>query len=159
MNERINSIQYQMDPVSLHSTIAGLSATLESILRTLPSSTTNLVSTKPGAVDTRADVLSRDLRQDWHNIQKSSRYADLKHAQVGKLLHSLQIIEYDLDKLHKVFGNVDTYRKIPLLRRFHWRHDSEDAMTSMLLAKNVIVMIRTLQGLGNRETLLIESVG
>ena len=147
-----------MDPVSLLAGVAGLVASLEIILRTLQSFTKNLASTRPGAVDALAEDPLRKLRQDWVNIQ-SSLHADMKHAQAEKLLHSLQAIEHDLDKLQEVFGNVGIYRNIPLFRRVHWKRDSEDAVTSILLAKNAVHMIRTLQGLGHRENMLIGSVG
>ena len=148
---------YQMNPLSLHAGVAGLVASLETILAALQSFTKDLASTRLGAADTRAKDPLRDLRQDWLDIQ-SSPHTDLKHAQVVKLLHLLQAIEHDLDKLQEVFRNVSIYRKIPLFRGLRWRHDSEDASTSIILAKNVIHMIRALQGLGDRETMLIGSV-
>ena len=145
-----------MDPVSLLAGVAGLLASLETILRTLQSFTKSITSTRLGAIDALAEDPLRDLRRDRFNIQ-SSLHADLNHAQVENLLHSLQAIEHDLDKLQEVFGDVGIYRKIQLFRRVHWRRDSEDAVTSILLAKNVIHMIRTLQELGHGE--LIETVG
>ena len=147
-----------MNPPSLHAGVAGLVASLETILLTLQSFTKDLASTRLGAVDADAEDPLRVLRQDWLDIQ-SSLHADLKHAQVEKLLHSLQAIEHDLEKLQEVFRNVGICRKIPLFRGLHWRHDSEDALTSIILAKSVIYMIRTLQGLGDRENMLIASVG
>ena len=145
-----------MDPVFLLAGVAGLVASLETILRTLQSFTKKIASTRLGAIDALAEDPLRDLRRDSFNIQ-SSLHADLNHAQAENLLHSLQAIEHDLDKLQEVFGDVCIYRKIQLFRRVHWRRDSEDAVTSILLAKNVIHMIRTLQELGHGE--LIETVG
>lgn len=147
-----------MDPISKFAGAAGLVTTLESILRTLPSFTTTLPSTSLGTIDAAAQDPLRDLRQHSLNIQRNL-HTDLKKAHLEKLLHSLQPIEHQLDKLQEVYRNVRIYRQIPMLRGFHWKHDSEDAVASILLARNVIYMMKALQGLGHRESMISGSVG
>ena len=149
-----------MDPVSALAGVAGLVASLETILRTLQNFKYSFASKRLGVVYTRDEDLFRDLRWNLDNLLShlSSLRTDLKDAQVEELLHSLKVIENKLDTLQKVIQNAAKYRKMRLFRRDLWRRDTEDAATSILLAKNVILMIRTLQELGHRENIPIASM-
>lgn len=152
-----------MDPVSALTSVAGLVASLETILRTLENFSYNLASKRLSAATRDEDPL-RNLRRDFLNLDnilshRSSLHTDLKHSRVNELLHSLQVIENELDALQKVIQNTRIYRRIRLFRRALWKRDAEDAATSILLAKNVIHMIRLLQELGHRENIPLASVG
>lgn len=152
-----------MDPVSALAGVAGLVASLDTILRTLEKFTYSVASGRLGLV-TRDEDSFRNLRRNFRDLDnilshQSSLHTDLNHAQVEELLHSLQVIENELDTQQKVVQNAKIYRKTRLFRRALWRRDTEDAATSILLAKNVIHMIRTLQELGHRENRHIASIG
>ena len=151
-----------MDPVSALASVAGLVASLETILRTLEKLSYNLASRKLGVVTLDENPL-RNLRRIFLSLNnilshQSSLHPDLKHAQVNELLQSLQVIEDELDTLQKVIQNTKVYRKIRLFRRALWKRDTDDAATSILLAKNVIHMIRLIQELGHRENIPLASI-
>lgn len=140
-----------MEPVPALAVIVGLVGSLDTTLHTLQDFTYRYSSY------THAEDLLRNLYQHLIQVQ-SSLNANLKHAQVEKLLDALQDIEQDLDKLQETVQDVDKYRKIRLLRCIPWRRDMEAAMTSILLAKDMIQMIRTVKGRGHGEKMLMESV-
>ena len=147
-----------MDPVSAVTVIVGLLASLDTTLRTLHNFTYDFPSTRFGSIYANAEGQLQTLYQELVLVQ-SSLHANLSHAQVAKLLNLLQNIEKDLKNLQEAFQSVVKYRKIRLWRRFPRRRDTEAAVTSILLAKDMIHMIRALQGRGRKEKMLIEKVG
>ena len=147
-----------MDPVSAVTVIVGLLASLDTTLRTLHNFTYDFASTRSSSIYANAEGQLRTLYQDLVLVQ-SSLHANLSHAQAEKLLGLLQGIEDDLNNLQEAIRSVDKCRKIRLWRRFPRRRDTEAAVTSKLLAKDMIHMIRALQGRGRKEKMLIEGVG
>ena len=149
-----------MDPVSALAGVAGLVASLETILRTLQNFTYTFASRRLDVVYMRDEDTLGKLRWNLDNLlsHQSSLHTVLKDAPVEELLRSLQVIENKLDTLQEIVQNAEKYRKIRWFRRALWRRDTEDAATSILLAKNVIRMIRTLQELGHGENIPIANI-
>lgn len=148
-----------MEPVSALAAVVGLVGCLDTTLRALHSFTYGFASWKSGGnyahIEDALTNISRDLSQT-----QSSLYATLKDTQVEELSGLLQDIEHDLEDLQAVFQSAEQHRKkVRWFRAFPRRRDSEAAAKNLLLAKNVIHMIRTLQGHGHRAESLIDGVG
>ena len=144
-----------MEPVSALARVTGLVVSLDTILRTLQYLTSNYASRTLDHSCAHTEDSFQSLYRNSTKIQ-SSLHTDPKGAQVEELLQMLHDIEKDLEDLHGLIQNEDRWRRLRLIRRFLWDRDKEDAVTSILLAKNVIHIIRTLQGLGHRDNMLIE---
>ena len=145
-----------MEPLSALASVAGLLGSLDAILRTLEHLTYNFLPRKSEDNYAHADSLLQNLSQKVAQV-RSSLDADLKHGQVEELLVPLQFIERGLDSLQETIRSVNTYRRFRLVGRFLRRRDTEAAMTSILLAKNVIRIIMTLQEIDRSEDMFIDS--
>lgn len=147
-----------MEPLSALASVAGLIGSLDAILRTLRHLTYRFLPKKLEGNYAHAEILLTNIYQQLAQLQ-SSLHADLQQARVKELLHMLQSIEQDLDSLQETIQSVNQYRRIRWVGRFPQRRDTEAAMTSILLAKNVIHIIMTLQELGHSDNMFIERVG
>lgn len=145
-----------MDPVSAVASVTGLLGSLDAILRTLGHLTYSFLPSKKEDSYAHAEFPWTKLSQDLAQV-RSSLDADLKHGQAEELLYRLQSIEQDLDNLQEKIRSMVKYRRIRLLGRLPRRRDMEAAMTSILLAKNVIRIIMTLQELDHSENMFIDS--
>lgn len=148
-----------MEPVSAIAAVVGLVGCLDTTLRALHSFTYNLASWRSGEyfanIEDALTNISRALSQT-----QSGLYATLKDTQLEELSDLLQDIEHDLEDLQAVIQSAEKHRKkVRWLRPFPRRRDTEAAATNLLLAKNVIHMIKTLQGHGHRAELLVDGVG
>ena len=147
-----------MEPVSALASVAWLIGSLVAILRTLQHLTYRFLPKKLGVSYAHAEILLTNMCQQLAQFQ-SSLHADINHARVEELLYMLQSIEQDLDGLQEIIRNVNQYRRTRWVGRFPQRRDTEAVMTSILLAKNVIHIIMTLQELGHSDNMFIERVG
>ena len=139
-----------MDPVSVVAGVAGLVVSFGTVLRTLERFA--LASRQFKKSYAQAERLLTDL----NNLLLLT---DLKNVQSERLSNVLQDIEQRLDDLQEILQDSIQYRKArSLISGFPPRRNAKAAMTSLLLAKNMINMIRTLQELGERENTLLNSV-
>lgn len=148
-----------MEPVSALAAVVGLVGCLDTTLRALHSFTYDFASWKSGGnhrhIEDALTNISRDLSQT-----QSSLYANVKDTQVEELPNLLDDIEHHLEDLQAVFQSAEQHLKnVQWSRTFPRRRDTEAAATNLLLAKNVIHMIKTLQGHGHKAELLIDGVG
>lgn len=131
-----------MEAVSALAVIVGLVGSLDTTLRTLHHLTYDFTSEL------------RNLDRDLIQIQTSLHV----HAQVQELLDVLQVIEKTLDDLQENIESVEKTRKIRLLRRSSPRRDYEAAAASILLAKDMIHIIRTVRVRSHGEKVPMNSV-
>ena len=139
-----------MDDLSSIAAVVGLAGCLSQILRSLP---------QISASNPRIEDPLRDLHLYLVQIQNGLR-KDFKHARGQELLHMLQVIETSLEALYENVQNVDNhYRKYRLWKRFPWsRDDMEAAIYSILLAKDMIRLIKNLHGLDHQGSVCLDGV-
>ncbi len=145
-----------MEPVSALAVIVGIVGSLDTTLRTLHHFTYAFLSKNIGDNYAHAEGQLSIFYRDLIKLQ-TSLHVNLKHAQVEKLLDVLQVIEKTLDDLQENLESVEKNRKIRLLRHSSPRRDYEAAAASILLAKDMIHIIKTVQLRSHGEKILTDS--
>ena len=146
-----------MDPVSAVGIVVGLVGPLDTTLRAINIFASKYASGRFAGSHAHLEDSLRRCHQDLAQFQSSLR-ANWIHSELDELLDLLQNVEQHLDEFRTTIQKVDKYSKIRFLRLNSRRRDMEAAVTSILLAKNMINMIRTVKGRGHGKNLLLESV-
>lgn len=78
-------------------------------------------------------------------------------SSLNELLDILQPIEQSLNNFKDCIQDMEKRLSKLWFRRSTKRHDVEAAMSSIFLARNMIFLIRVVQGRGHEEKMLIDS--
>lgn len=136
-----------MEPVSVVAIVSGLVGSLDSTLRVLHRSTSQFALESFGGSFAHLETTLRSSYQELVEVQSSLRTRRLR-SQLDELLVTLQSIDSRLDELGDSIQNLQKPRSKLYFRRRsrpHSRHDVDVAMSSILIAKKLVVMIKIVQ--------------
>lgn len=138
-----------MEPVSAVATVIGLVGSLDSTLQVLHRFTYKFALENLGGSFADLETTLRSSYRELVNVQSRLR-AKWIRSQLDELLVTLQYIDLHLDELRDSIHNMQNPRSKLFFRRRRIRslsgHDVEVAMSSIQIAKNLVVMIKTIQG-------------
>ena len=143
-----------MEPDSALAVIAELAGSLVSNLDVLDSFEANFASGKLGDIDAHAGVSLKTSCQDLVEVHSRLRVTRI-HSSLNGLSDILQTIEQRLDEFKEGIRNVEIRSRL-LSRRDPKGRDVEAIVSSIVLAKNMICVIRSVQGRGQGEEMYVD---
>ena len=136
-----------MDPVSAVAIIHGLARSLKSACTVLEDTAFRFTTESIGGNFREAMTTIRILPRDLGDVQKSLQ-TDRVHALLDSLSSSLDSIEIHLSILKENIQDMDSYGKKLAYQwqsRGAWTRDVEVAKSSILLAVNMVKMMKVVQ--------------
>ena len=142
-----------MEHDSALAVIAELAGSLVSTLDVLTDFEAKFASGKVGDIDAHAGVPLKTSCQDLVDVHSRLRVTWIRSSLNG-LSDILHTVEQRLDEFKEGIRNVEIRSRL-LSRRNPKGRDVEAIVSSIILAKNMICMIKTLQGRGQGEEVFV----